>query len=51
MSTEKLILKELIKNYKNITLIMVTHRKTDNNNFNKIIDINNKKIKIIKKNV
>lgn len=51
MSTEKLILKELIKNYKNITLIMVTHRKTDNNNFNKIIDINNKKIKVIKKNV
>ncbi len=51
MSTENSILKDLNKYYNEITLIMVTHRKTNIKYFNKIIDMSNNKIKLINKNV
>lgn len=51
MSTENSILKDLNKYYNKITLIMVTHRKTNIEYFNKFIDMSKNKIKLIKKNV
>ncbi len=51
MSTENSILKDLNKYYKKITLIMVTHRKTNIKYFNKIIEMSKNKIKLINRNV
>lgn len=44
--TENLILRNLIKDFNYITLIMVTHRKTNAKYFNKVIDMTSKKIKV-----
>ena len=39
IQTENLILKYLMKSYKDITLVMITHRKTSAKYFNKVIDM------------
>jgi len=49
VNLERKILKNIFKNYKNTTIIIVSHRLNNIDLFDKVIELNNKKINVIQK--